>query len=419
MIYDINDRSTYARFNITGASTDASGYVKLAVTHVASNNTFSAADELSVHFSRSGNKGDTGSTGATGSTGSTGATGAAGTNSQLAMTWSSSTSDADPGAGKIAFNNGTISSVSILYVDDADDASADISSFVQSWDDISNSTARGIVTVTKEGTPSTYALFKVSGAVTDASGYTKVPVTHVVSSGSFSNLDGVGVHFSYSGADGSGDIEGVTAGTNLSGGGTSGTVTINLADASTSAKGAASFSSDNFAASSGAITIKDSGVATAEIQDNAITLAKMAGGTDGNLITYDASGDPVAVATGNSGQILTSQGAGSVPVFADAAAGGESWQSVKTSTFTAVAGQGYFVNTTSAAITMNLPAGTLGDFITFIDYAGTFDSNTFTISANGSEKINGSTDDLTVSVERAANTLVYTDSTQGWLLKVK
>ena len=67
----------------------------------------------------------------------------------------------------------------------------------------------------------------------------------------------MGVHFSYSGADGTGDIDGVTAGTNLSGGGTSGTVTINLADASTSAKGAASFSSDNFAASSGAITIKD------------------------------------------------------------------------------------------------------------------------------------------------------------------
>ncbi len=211
MIYDINDRSTYARFNITGASTDASGYVKLAVTHVASNNTFSAADELSVHFSRSGNKGDTGSTGATGSTGSTGATGAAGTNSQLAMTFSNSTSDADPGAGKIAFNNGTLSSVSILYVDDADDASADISSFVQSWDDVTNTTARGIVTVTKEGTPSTYALFKVSGAVTDASGYTKVPVTHVVSSGTFSNADGVGVHFSYSGADGSdGDMTSFT-----------------------------------------------------------------------------------------------------------------------------------------------------------------------------------------------------------------
>ena len=99
------------------------------------------------------------------------------------------------------------------------------------------------------------------------------------------------------------------------------------------------------------------------------------------------------------------------------AAAGTSWQAVKTSTFTAAAGEGYFVNTTSSAITMNLPAGTLGDEIAFIDYAGTFDSNTFTVSANGSEKIHGSTDDLTISTERAANTLVFTDSTQGWLLK--
>ena len=208
-IVDINDSSTYARFKITAAVTDASGYNKITVAHLASNNTFSAADELSVHYTRTGLKGDTGSTGATGSTGSTGSTGASGTNSQLSMTWSSSTSDADPGAGKIAFNNGTLSSVSILYVDDADDASADISGYVQSWDDVSNSTARGIVTITKEGTASTYATFKVSGAVTDASGYTKVPVTHVVSSGSFSNTDGVGVHFSYSGADGTGDMSNV------------------------------------------------------------------------------------------------------------------------------------------------------------------------------------------------------------------
>ena len=99
--------------------------------------------------------------------------------------------------------------------------------------------------------------------------------------------------------------------------------------------------------------------------------------------------------------------------------GGTSWQAVKTSTFTAVAGEGYFVNTTSGTITMNLPAGTIGDEVVFIDYAGTFDSNTFTIAANGSEKIAGSTADLTVSTERAGNTLVYTDSTQGWLLKNK
>ena len=97
--------------------------------------------------------------------------------------------------------------------------------------------------------------------------------------------------------------------------------------------------------------------------------------------------------------------------------GGTSWQAVKTSTFTASAGEGYFVNTTSNVITMNLPAGSIGDEIAFIDYAGTFDTYTFTVAANGSEKIHGSTDDLTISTERAANTLVYTDSTQGWLLK--
>jgi len=97
--------------------------------------------------------------------------------------------------------------------------------------------------------------------------------------------------------------------------------------------------------------------------------------------------------------------------------GGTSWQAVKTSTFTAVAGEGYFIDTSSGAIEMDLPAGSIGDEVSFIDYAGTFDSNALTIDQNGTEKIAGSTDPLTVSTERAANTLVYVDSTQGWLLK--
>jgi len=99
--------------------------------------------------------------------------------------------------------------------------------------------------------------------------------------------------------------------------------------------------------------------------------------------------------------------------------GGTSWQAVKTSSFTAAAGEGYFVNTTSNVITMTLPAGSIGDEVVFIDYAGTFDTYALTIAADGSEKIAGSTSDLTVSIERAGNTLVYTDSTQGWLLKNK
>lgn len=65
-------------------------------------------------------------------------------------------------------------------------------------------------------------------------------------------------------------------------------------------------------------TIADDAVATAKIADNAVTLAKLAGGTDGNLITFDASGDPAFVATGSSGQVLTSAGAGSPPTFGSA-----------------------------------------------------------------------------------------------------
>ena len=99
--------------------------------------------------------------------------------------------------------------------------------------------------------------------------------------------------------------------------------------------------------------------------------------------------------------------------------GGTQWQSVKTSNYTATAGQGVFMNTTSGALTLTLPASpSIGDEVTFVDYAGTFDSNNLTIARNSS-KIHGAEEDLTVAVERAANTLVFTDSTQGWLLKSK
>ena len=100
-------------------------------------------------------------------------------------------------------------------------------------------------------------------------------------------------------------------------------------------------------------------------------------------------------------------------------AAGTAWQAVKTSSFTAVAGEGYFVNTTSGVITVTLPASaTIGNEIAIIDYAGTADTNNITIGRN-SHKIQGAASDMTVSTERAAFTLVYVDATQGWLLRDK
>ena len=149
----------------------------------------------------------------------------------------------------------------------------------------------------------------------------------------------------------------------------------------------------------------------ADTDDSAYIGFKASGTTTSYTLTM-----PAAVASSND-QILTST-TGGVLSWVDNS-GGTSWQAVKTSGFTAVGGQGYFCNTTSAAFTVALPAGSIGDEVTCVDYAGTFDSNNLTVSPNGSEKINGVAADLTVSVERAAFTLVFTDSTQGWVLKDK
>ena len=117
---------------------------------------------------------------------------------------------------------------------------------------------------------------------------------------------------------------------------------------------------------------------------------------------------------GTNGQVLTTNGSG-VLSFATPASG-IAWQSsVKTSGFTAVAGEGYFCNTTSSAFTVTLPASpTAGQQIAVVDYAGTWDTNNLTIDPNG-EDILGQASNVIASKDREAITLTYIDSTQGWI----
>ena len=133
----------------------------------------------------------------------------------------------------------------------------------------------------------------------------------------------------------------------------------------------------------------------------------------------------VNTVTTESGSTLTLGESGKTVTLASGASqtgfgrtGTVDWQtSIKTSTITAVNGEGYFVNTTGGAITANLPAGTAGSIVAFKDYLGTFDNNALTIAANGSQKINGdATIDLIVDTEGESITLVYADDTQGWLV---
>ena len=98
---------------------------------------------------------------------------------------------------------------------------------------------------------------------------------------------------------------------------------------------------------------------------------------------------------------------------------GTDWQAVKTSAYTASAGEGVFANTSGGAFTLTLPSSpSQGDEVSFKDYASTFDTNNLTIGRNG-KNIEGAASDLTISVEGAGNTLVFVDDTKGWLIKNK
>ena len=177
---DISDKSTYARFKITGTATDASGYNKLAVAHLVSNNTFTAGDSLSVTFTASGNDGAV---------------------PGYMYKFDTATTDADPGAGEIRFNNGTYASASAIYIDDDDTNGATTSTDVLTWDD-STSTIKGYLHIVDTDDPTTYARFSITGASTNASGYNKLAVTPLVSNNTFSAGDIVSVHFTRQGDKG-------------------------------------------------------------------------------------------------------------------------------------------------------------------------------------------------------------------------
>lgn len=141
-----------------------------------------------------------------------------------------------------------------------------------------------------------------------------------------------------------------------------------------------------------------------------VKVNKISPRTNCGTVTLGDSGDtftiPAGVSITNSG---TASGFG--------ATGAASWNTtVKTGDFTAVAGEGYFVNTTSGEIDVTLPAGTPGAVVAIKDYAKTFDTNNCILIRNGSDKIGGDAINATLSIEGQAVTLVFIDSTQGWLV---
>ena len=179
-------------------------------------------------------------------------------------------------------------------------------------------------------------------------------------------------------------------------------------------------SGDVTIASTGATTIGSGAVETGMIAADAVTGAKIADDAVDSEHFAAGSIDEEHLNATNSpvdNYILSfdNTSGGFTWIESTVSGGGISWQSsIKTSDFTASAGEGYFVNTTSGAITVTMPSSpSAGNEVHLVDYAGTADTNNITITS--SDDINASTNDVTINYERGAVSMVYVDATQGWV----
>ena len=122
----------------------------------------------------------------------------------------------------------------------------------------------------------------------------------------------------------------------------------------------------------------------------------------GTTITLGASGDTVSLASGASQTGFGRSGA-------------VNWDTTaKTAGFTGVSGNGYFINTTSGAITVNLPASpSAGDIMAVKDYTGTAGTNAITVGRNSSN-IRGAASNYTLAKANAGATFIFIDGTEGW-----
>ena len=119
----------------------------------------------------------------------------------IQMTWETATTDTDQGVGKVFANNATLSSATVLYFDDVENNGVSINSFIDSLDD-PTATNSATIYISEGGTGGAGVVFQVSGAVTSASTYSKVAVTHVATYGTLTDGDLIGVVIAFSGNNG-------------------------------------------------------------------------------------------------------------------------------------------------------------------------------------------------------------------------
>ena len=152
-----------------------------------------------------------------------------------------------------------------------------------------------------------------------------------------------------------------------------------------------------------------------DLDDDVISLAKMAGGTDGNLITYDASGNPVAVATGSDGQVLTSAGAGAPCLFEAAGGGGitNAQEFLMTSDLSGSAGTGQDI-TANIAENATASYGAIGSNVSQSSGIFSFSATGIYLVAFEVTGTTSSTDDFDCGIMITTDNSTYTVRALKW-----
>ncbi|MCE3247705.1 MAG: hypothetical protein K0R41_1530, partial [Geminicoccaceae bacterium] len=218
MIQDVDTPSNFVAFTVNGPLTDNGVYKTVPVVYIDKGGTLLDGADLSITFSRTGDKGETGDAatvgvgtvttlaagasatvtnvgtsgaavldfalprGATGLTGATGATGATGNSAGLRYLWSIATDLSDPTSGKVKINSLSPATASLVHISEADQLGNGVAGLLDLWDDSTSST-KGVLTIVDTANGANFASFQVNGAITDQGVWKTVPVVHIASGG--------------------------------------------------------------------------------------------------------------------------------------------------------------------------------------------------------------------------------------------
>ena len=232
--------------------------------------------------------------------------GAVASNTALNYLFDTSTTIADPGTGDVRFDNATLSLVTEIAISalTADSGNPDVSDFIFTWDDSTNS-PKGTIMVRKSSAPATYVVFNIDGGITDSTTWLTIPVTYVSSNGTLSASDSLYFGFSRAGNAGAGgDVYSNTASSvideialfaDTSGKLIKRATTTGILKGTSGVVSAATAGTDYYAPGSTDVAVADGGTGLSTLTAN-------------NLLVGAGASSPTFIAPGTADNILSSNG---------------------------------------------------------------------------------------------------------------